>query len=168
MDSAWRHLTPVTFCCIFQRICPSFFCGTGGPCSSAPKPAQTAPKAPVEKPVVGPVEVKAQPAHVGGQVEAFPLVVPGSAVTQAVADKIYAALRREQANADAAAVQCQRDFREQTHRKPSSDVWQRSVEVTLNEPRYLGLVATDEFYCVERTRTMTRRLLFSTSLRARL
>ena len=71
----------------------------------------------------------------------------GPAVTQAVADKVNAALRHEQASADAAAVQCQQDFHEQTHRKPPADVWQRYVEVTFKGPRYLGRVAADEFNC---------------------
>lgn len=111
------------------------------------KAANGAEQGATEKPVLGPVDLQAQPPHVHGQVDAFPLVLPGPAVTQAVANRINAALKREQAVADGAAEDCRKSYREQMHQAPTDDTWQRSVAVTFKGPRYLGFTATDTYFC---------------------
>ena len=119
----------------------------GGEASTALVTAEAGAHGGKLKPVVGPVEMKAQPAHVGGYVAAFPLVLAGPAVSQAAADRINASLRREQATADAAARKCRSDYREETHRKAAPDAWTRSVEVTFKGPHYVGFVAADTYFC---------------------
>jgi hypothetical protein len=87
------------------------------------------------------------PAKVRGQdVSALPKVVPNGAVSAAVAMRINAALRREDARAFNAARDCRGSFREAQGRD-EDPAWTRDVMVTMAGPRYLAYRVSDSYYC---------------------
>ncbi len=104
--------------------------------SSADRPAD----------VAGPVKLVAQPDVLRGAVEAFPRVLPGPGVSDAVSAKINAALTRANARARKAALDCRTSFRE-AQGKADPRAWRRSVSVTMRGPEFLALMATDSYYC---------------------
>ncbi len=106
-------------------------------------PAQTPQRG---QPVPAPVELAPQPDLFTGHLQAFPRVLPGPAVTPAVAQTINVALAREEATVRAAAQDCRTSMRQEGH-KPANDAWQRTVAVTMRGPRLLSFVATDSYFC---------------------
>ena len=98
--------------------------------------------------VVGPVELSPHPDVVPGQVQGFPRVMPGPAVTPDIASRINAALDHDEAAAKASALTCRDDLKEAQPQLKSDDLadaWQRSVDVTMRGPRFLSYsMATSE------------------------
>ncbi len=80
-----------------------------------------------------PIRLAAQP-DIGPQLAAFPrLAAPGGPQMQRINQQL--------ASADARARKAARECR------PGPGYWQRSVTVAMRGPRYLALVAFDEWYC---------------------
>ena len=100
-------------------------------------------------PLLGPVQLQPQPDVVAGEVEAFPRVLSGPAVTPEIAIKINSALSRDEAAAKATLIECRDDLKQQQpdlKKKDLADAWQRSVDVTMRGPRFLSYtMATSEF-----------------------
>lgn len=79
------------------------------------------------------------------EIEMFPRVLPGPVVSAAVADRINQSLDRFNAEALRDARECSRAERA---RGPEHLVdFHRSIEVTMQGPRYLSFVAEDAFMC---------------------
>ncbi len=100
--------------------------------------------------VLGPVDLQPQPDVLAGEVQAFPRVVPGPAVTQGVADKINAALTHDEAAAKTTALQCRDDLKQQQpalKADETADAWQRSVDVTMRGPRFLSYTMGTNYSC---------------------
>ena len=100
-----------------------------------------------ERPVAGPVQLQAQRSLHNGEIDQFPVVLAGPAVTAAVAQRINAALRRDQVLVNAAAEDCRASFKDDLNKPAPADAWTRTVEVTMKGPRYLSMMATDSYYC---------------------
>ena len=79
-------------------------------------------------------------------IAAFPRVLPGPGVSPGIAQKINAALTRQDAEVLTAAQACRQGFRDLQH-KTRNDVWQRTVDVTMTGPRFLSYLAGDAYYC---------------------
>lgn len=94
----------------------------------------------------GPVQLQRRPDIQRGYVLAFPRILPGSAVSVDIADKINAALLRDEKRLQASMLDC-RKMIVQGGDKPYSDSWGRSIEVTMRGPRFLAFVVGDDFFC---------------------
>lgn len=79
-------------------------------------------------------------------VDLMPKVVPNATVSAAVAARINAALRREDARAIAAAHGCHASY-QGVEQENAGGKWMRSVSVTMSGPRYLAYQVSDSYYC---------------------
>ena len=93
----------------------------------------------------GPVVLQASAAVQKG-VAAFPRLAAVGEVSAAVARKVNASLARLDGLVAKAAKECRRDGRE-TSAQMGDPFWERSMEVAMQGPRFLSLVAADSHYC---------------------
>ena len=76
----------------------------------------------------------------------MPKVVANATVSAAVAARINAALRREDARAIEAAHECHASY-QGVEQENAGGKWMRSVSVTMAGPRYLAYQVSDSYYC---------------------
>jgi hypothetical protein len=109
--------------------------------------AAAAPAAPASAELQGPVEFKpANPTQARG-IPSFPVVVSGSAVPLASANKINAAFRHDEDLVRGAAAECRRAAQNSTANPAPVDAWTRTVQVTMRGPRYLSVLVLDSNEC---------------------
>lgn len=81
-------------------------------------------------------------------VASFPHVVTGPGVTAEVVTKINALLEKQDEKVRAAVKDCEKSFHELRPDAPKEHgEWSRGVEVTMKGPRYLSLMAEEEYNC---------------------
>jgi hypothetical protein len=85
-----------------------------------------------------PLRLATAPA-LGPDLQAFPRIVEGA--SDQVAQRIHRALAQNEAAVRRAAKTCRDEA------KPREGSWNRTVSVPMQGPRYLALLAADEWYC---------------------
>jgi hypothetical protein len=113
---------------------------------SAPAASSSAVVANEDAPVTGPVVLKL--ANAGKKdIDDFPVIVPGPAVSKAAAERINAALARDRSRVGVAAADCVSSYKEANDGKTEPDIWTRGVQVNMAGPRFLSLWVADDMNC---------------------